>query len=400
MNEEIVRLDDLGRGICYVDGKITFVPKTVVGDIVNIKIIKEKSKYNEGNLIEIVKPSPKRLEALCPYFNVCGGCDLQNISYEDSILYKKDKVINLFKRNGLVINPEIIKSTNPYNYRNKITLKVREGNIGFYESKSHKIVEIKECIIARKCINDVIPFIHSWNLKNGEVTIRCNQNNEILIVVDTKDSIDIDVNDIKGKVKLCGIVINNNIYYGDNFLFEIINGIVFKISYNSFFQVNPEVASKLFQIVVENIDSDDTVLDLYSGVGTISLQASKKAKSVVGVEIIANAVLNSVYNANINKITNAKFLLNDATLAIKNLNGEYNTIVVDPPRAGLTKEVVEAILTYEPKRLIYVSCDMHTLVRDILLLSDKYNIKKSYVVDMFSNTYHVENICILERKFF
>jgi len=400
MNEEIVRLDDLGRGICYVDGKITFVPKTVVGDIVNIKIIKEKSKYNEGNLIEIVKPSPKRLEALCPYFNVCGGCDLQNISYEDSILYKKDKVINLFKRNGLVINPEIIKSTNPYNYRNKITLKVRDGNIGFYESKSHKIVEIKECIIARKCINDVIPFIHSWNLKNGEVTIRCNQNNEILIVIDTKDSIDIDVNDIKGKVKLCGIVINNNIYYGDNFLFEIINGIVFKISYNSFFQVNPEVASKLFQIVVENIDSDDTVLDLYSGVGTISLQASKKAKSVVGVEIIANAVLNSVYNANINKITNAKFLLNDATLAIKNLNGEYNTIVVDPPRAGLTKEVVEAILTYEPKRLIYVSCDMHTLVRDILLLSDKYNIKKSYVVDMFSNTYHVENICILERKFF
>ena len=399
MNEEIVRLDDLGRGICYVDGKITFVPKTVVGDIVNIKIIKEKSKYNEGNLIEIVKPSPKRLEALCPYFNVCGGCDLQNISYEDSILYKKDKVINLFKRNGLVINPEIIKSKNPYNYRNKITLKVREGNIGFYESKSHKIVEIKECIIARKCINDVIPFIHSWNLKNGEVTIRCNQNNEILIVIDTKDSIDIDVNDIKGKVKLCGIVINNNTHYGDNFLFEIINGIVFKISYNSFFQVNPEVASKLFQIVVENIDSDDTVLDLYSGVGTISLQASKKAKSVVGVEIIANAVLNSVYNANINKITNAKFLLNDATLAIKNLNGEYNTIVVDPPRAGLTKEVVEAILTYEPERLIYVSCDMHTLVRDILLLSDKYNIKKSYVVDMFSNTYHVENICILERKF-
>lgn len=398
MNEEIVRLDDLGRGICYVNGKITFVSKTVVGDIVNIKIIKEKSKYNEGVLTSIVKPSPKRVEALCPYFNVCGGCDLQNISYEDSILYKKEKVISLFKRNGLVITPEVIKNPSPYNYRNKITLKVKDGVVGFYESKSHSIVEINECIIARKCINDVIPFINSWSIKNGEVTIRCNQNNEILIVINTKDLIDIDVNAIKEKVKLCGIVVNNTTYYGDNFLFEIINGVIFKVSYNSFFQVNPEVASKLFQIVVENINESDTVLDLYSGVGTISLQASKIAKSVVGVEIIANAVLNSVFNANLNKITNAKFLLNDATLAIKNLNGKYNTIVVDPPRAGLTKEVVNAILKYEPKRLIYVSCDMHTLVRDILLLKEKYNIKKSYVVDMFSNTYHVENICILEKE--
>lgn len=396
MEVKIEKLDDFGRGICYIDNKVTFVPNTIPNDLVEIKITKEFKNYNEGKLINILIPSKKRIEPKCPYFSKCGGCVLQNMNYKDTLEYKKQKVINIFKKNKLEINPIVIENANYYNYRNKISLKVIDKKIGYYEPKSHSIVEIDSCLVASNSINKTIQLIKKMNIINGLVTIRCNKNDEILIIIKSKDKLNIDVDSIKENIKLVGIVINNKLFYGEDFLYENINGIFYKISYDSFFQVNPYIASKIFDIIKENINSNETVLDIYSGVGTLSLTASTVAKKVIGIEIVENAVLNAIHNAKINKINNVDFLLNDATKAITKLNLFFDKVIVDPPRAGLTKTVIDTIKKIKPKEIIYVSCDPQTLVRDIKLLSDLYIINKFYIADMFSFSYHVESVCILK----
>lgn len=395
MQVVIDRFDDLGCGIAYVGDKITFVPNTVPGDTVAITITKENKKYNIAKVDKYIKLSSRRVKPKCPYFDICGGCTLQSISYEDTINYKYNKVKNLFKKNNIDINPTIIKNPSPFNYRNKISLKVVDKKIGFYEENTHNIVEIKECIIASPAINKTIPLISEFNIINGSITIRCNKNDEILIIIESNDKLNIDINYLKTQIKLVGIVINNETFYGDNFLIENINGYFYKISYDSFFQVNPYVASILFNEVSKRINESDTVLDLYCGVGTLSLNATR-AKEVIGVEIVENAILNAIFNARINKIDNVKFILNDSTKAIVKLNKKFSKVIVDPPRSGLTKTIIENILNINPEEIIYVSCDPATLVRDILLFIDKYSISEAIVFDMFSYTYHVETMIILK----
>ena len=389
------KFDDFGQGITFVDDVITFVPNTIPGDIVDIKIVKKKKKYNVGKVINYIKLSKDRIDYKCPYFNKCGGCVLQSISYDATINFKLNKVINLFNKYNLDIKPEIVKNPSDYNYRNKIKLMVIDGKIGYFETNSHTLVEINECIIASKAINKVIPLLKNFNIINGNIVIRCNLNDEILIIIESNDKLNIDIDVLKENIKLVGIVVNNKTIYGDNFLIECINDIYYKISYDSFFQINPYVASKLFNIVKENIDKTDIVLDLFCGVGTLSLNAALNANEVIGVEIVPNAVLNAIYNAKINKINNTKFILNDAQDAVGKINKKFDKIIIDPPRSGLTKKTIDTILTIMPKKIIYVSCDPNTLIRDILLLKDKYSIEKSYILDMFSYSYHVECICIL-----
>lgn len=398
MQVVIDRFDDLGCGIAYVGDKITFVPNTVPGDTVAITITKENKKYNIAKVDKYIKLSSRRVKPKCPYFDICGGCTLQSISYEDTINYKYNKVKNLFKKNNIDINPTIIKNPSPFNYRNKISLKVVDKKIGFYEENTHNIVEIKECIIASSAINKTIPLISEFNIINGSITIRSNKNDEILIILKSNDKLNIDINYLKTQIKLVGIVINNETFYGDNFLIENINDYFYKISYDSFFQVNPYVASILFNEVSKRINEEDTVLDLYCGVGTLSLNAYR-AKEVIGVEIVENAILNAIFNARINKIDNVKFILNDSTKAIVKLNKKFSKIIVDPPRSGLTKTIIENILSINPEEIIYVSCDPATLVRDILLFIDKYSVSEAIIFDMFSYTYHVEIMIILKRKF-
>lgn len=398
MKVVIDRFDDLGRGIAYVGDKITFIPNTIPGDTVDITITKETKKYNIAKVDKYLKLSSRRVKPKCPYFDICGGCTLQSISYEDTINYKYNKVKNLFKKSDIEINPEIIRNPSPYNYRNKISLKVVDKRTGFYEESTHNIVEINECIIASPAINKTISLISEFNIINGNITIRCNKNNEILIILESSDKLNIDINYLKTQIKLVGIVINNETFYGDNFLIENINDYFYKISYDSFFQVNPYVASILFNEVSKRINEEDTVLDLYCGVGTLSLNASC-AKEVVGVEIVENAILNAIFNAHINKIDNVKFILNDSTKAVSKLNKKFTKVIVDPPRSGLTKTIIDNILSINPEEIIYVSCDPATLVRDVLLFIDKYNIKKAIIFDMFSYTYHVETMIVLKRKF-
>ena len=389
------KFDDFGQGITFVDDVITFVPNTIPGDIVDIKIVKKKKKYNVGKVINYIKLSKDRIDYKCPYFNKCGGCVLQSISYDATINFKLNKVINLFNKYNLDIKPEIVKNPSDYNYRNKIKLMVIDGKIGYFETNSHTLVEINECIIASKAINKVIPLLKNFNIINGNIVIRCNLNDEILIIIESNDKLNIDIDVLKEKIKLVGIVVNNKTIYGDNFLIECINDIYYKISYDSFFQINPYVASILFNIIKGNIDKTDIVLDLFCGVGTLSLNAALNANEVIGVEIVPNAVLNAIYNAKINKINNTKFILNDAQDAVGKINKKFDKIIIDPPRSGLTKKTIDTILTIMPKKIIYVSCDPNTLIRDISLLKDKYSIEKSYFLDMFSYSYHVECICIL-----
>lgn len=398
MQVKIERFDDLGRGIGYINNKVTFIDKVVPEDIVEVELTKEKKKYNEAKLIKIIKPSPLRIDAKCPYFSKCGGCQFQNITYENTIKYKKEKIVNIFSKHKISIFPEVITNISPYNYRNKITLKVNNYKIGFYINKTHNLVEINKCLLANPAINASIPLIKRFNICNGEVTIRCNQNAEILIVINSQDNLNIDTNYLKSKIKLVGIVVNNKTYYGENSLFERMNNLLFKISYDSFFQVNPFIASQLFQIIGDNIDSSDKVLDLYCGVGTLSLMAAKKAQKVLGIEVVPNAIINALFNARVNDLNNTQFVINDASTAISKIKPDFNKIIVDPPRSGLTKNIIDVLLKIKPDEIIYVSCDPQTLVRDFTLLSSIYEIKKSYILDMFSYTYHIETILILTKK--
>lgn len=398
MKIDIEKLDDFGRGIGYIDGKITFVPNTVPGDIVNINIIKEHKKYNEATIDNFIKYSEDRVKPPCPYFTKCGGCTLQNLSYENTINYKLNKIKNIFTKNRIDINPEIISNPNPYNYRNKISLKVVDTKIGFYLNNTHNIIEINECLIANPAINECINYIKNFNIINGNVIIRCNQNEEILIIIESQDNLTIDIELLKKKIKLVGIIINNKTFYGKNYLFERINNTLFKISYDSFFQVNPYIASELFQLISDNIKQYDKVLDLYCGVGTLSLNAASKALSVTGIEIVPNAILNALFNASLNDLSNVHFVLNDVSDAIAKIKLDFNKVIVDPPRAGLTKETIDILLKINPTSIIYVSCDPQTLVRDYKLLSDTYEIEKSYILDMFSYTYHVESLWLLKRR--
>ena len=398
MRVEIVRLDDLGRGVAYVDGKITFVPKTIPGDIVRINITKEKKKFNEAECLELIASSPSRIAAPCPYFAKCGGCQLQSLEYDKTIQYKKEKIDNILRKNKIVHEVEMIDNPKPYNYRNKISLKVIDGKIGYYLSGSHELIEVLACRIANLAINTCLSFVKTFNIINGEVVIRCNQNEEILLVINSNDKLNIDVDKLKKHIKLVGTIINNKVYYGESYLFERINNCLFKISYDSFFQVNPYVASKLFQIVKDNIRANDKVLDLYCGVGTLSLMAGEKAKSVVGIEIVPNAILNAIFNAQINGLNNVKFLLNDVKDAINKITLDFTKVIVDPPRSGLTKDIIEVLLKIKPESIIYVSCDPQTLVRDYKLLMGDYVLEKAYALDMFSYTYHVESLWLLKRR--
>lgn len=391
---KIEKMDHLGNGIGYIDGKVVFVPFTITGDEVEINLSSEKKKYLIGSIEKIITPSKDRIDAFCPYYKSCGGCNLQNLSYSNIIKYKKDRVLNIL--NNIVDNIDIIENQNRKNYRNKIELKVNNKKIGFYSQKTHDIVEIDRCDITKNSINSFIKEAKKFNIINGDIIIKSNYNDELLISIYTKDDIMIDEN-ILPKYKVVGIVLNNECIYGENFFLDKINDLFFEVSYNSFFQVNSYINSKLFNLVLDSINYDDTVLDLYSGVGTLSLVASKKAKRVVGVEIVKNAVLNALKNRKINNISNVDFLLQDLEKGI-NIDIVFDTVIVDPPRNGIDTKTMNYLMGLNAKKIIYISCDANTLQRDLNVLIDKYDVKKVTMLDMFSYTYHAECVSVLQRK--
>ncbi len=396
MKKIIEKLDDFGRGITYVNNKITFIPKCIKGDEVDFIITEEKKKYFLGKLNKIIKKDSEHIDSKCPFYQDCGGCCLQNLKYEKTIEFKKHKIENLLKRNMINFNNiTITKNPSPYNYRNKITLKIKDGIIGFYEEGSHKIVSINHCLLAKAEINKVIELLPFLNIINGEITIRCNYKNEILLIITTKEEVKIPKVLIE-LINIVGIILNDKVVYKKSSFIDKINDIYYEVSFDSFFQVNPFVTSLLLNKIKANLENSSMVYDLYCGVGTISLDIASKCKKVIGIEVVKNAVINAAKNKTLNNISNAEFILKDLSSGVKE-DFIPDTVIVDPPRSGIDKKTILWLKNIKPQKIIYVSCDPNTLVRDLKIL-DEYNIKSLDLFDMFSYTYHVESVTLLQRK--
>lgn len=392
MQVHIDRMDHFGNGIGNINGKIIFVKGALTGETVDVTITKDKKSFMEGTINTIIYKSSKRVEPFCNYFGVCGGCSLCHLNYENTLEYKKDRVKNILSKFDIPkIN--VIRNENDLYYRNKIELKIVDGKLGFYEKSTHNLIEIKECKITKKSINKSFEFVKNMKLENANVTIRANYNDEVLIIIDSKEKpVILDPEDYK----IVGIVLNDKCIYGQDNFMEKINNLFFTVSYNSFFQVNNYINLELFNLIKENIVGK-TVLDLYSGVGTLSIVASKVVDKVYSIEVIPNAVKNALINAKINKCDNINFILGKVEDKIGFINDKIDTIIVDPARAGLDKKTIEVINNICPQRIIYVSCDTQSLANNLVDLAN-YEIKKFYILDMFSYTYHIECFCILDRK--
>ena len=392
MQVHIDRMDHFGNGIGNINGKIIFVKGALPGETVDVTITKDKKSFMEGTINTIIYKSSKRVEPFCKYFGVCGGCSLCHLTYENTLEYKKERVKNILSKFDIPkIN--VIKNENDLYYRNKIELKIVDGKLGFYEKSTHNLIEIKDCKVTKKSINKSFEFVKNMKLENANVTIRANYNDEVLIIIDSKEKpVILNPEDYK----IVGIVLNDKCIYGQDNFMEKINNLFFTVSYNSFFQVNNYINLKLFNLIKENIVGK-TVLDLYSGVGTLSIVASKVVDKVYSIEVTQNAVKNALINAKINKCDNINFILGKVEDKIGFINDKIDTIIVDPARAGLDKKTIEVINKLSPQRIIYVSCDTQSLANNLVDLTN-YKIKRFYILDMFSYTYHIECFCILDRK--
>lgn len=399
MELKIERLDHHGRGIGHLNGKVVFVHGAIPGDVVEVNITRDLDKYMEASIALFKEKSKERVKSKCPYFGVCGGCHIRHLSYENTLEFKKNKVQEILKKYaGLEVDIRIVKNKQKDFYRNKIELQVVDGVYGFFKTGSHEIVEIDRCMNAEEPINTILRSTNLLNITNGLVVIKANYNGEIILNIKSENEVKIDIEALRDKCKLVGIIWNDKPIFGADHFIEIVDGSLFKETYNSFFQVNRYINEELFKLLKENVDAGSTVVDMCSGVGTLSICASKTARKVYGIEIVENAVRDALVNARMNKVDNVDFLLGDAYKRLSKIEEKYDTIIVDPPRSGLTREALETMLDTIPQKIIYISCDPVTLSRDLSVLKNKYDIEKFYILDMFSYTYHVESMVVLIKK--
>ena len=384
------KLDHFGRGIVYQNNKITFVPNLLPSEKAEIRIIKDKKNYAEGKVIKLLTKSKDRITPQCPYQNC--GCALKHLKYEKQILYKEEKVkeiINKFTNVNVKINP-IIKSEHIEFYRNKITLKTNK-KVGYYENQTHDIIEIDACPLATTKINKIIKLLNKQDLSNVKELIIKDFDDTMLII---KGNLDIEP--LKKIVDI--IYIDDKLVYGNHYTKTKIGDFYFKVSKDSFFQINKYQTEKLYNKALSYVEGDKekTALDLYCGTGTLALFLSNNFKKVIGIDINKEAIQCALENKKINRIKNVEFINGDVSNTIDKL--EADIIFVDPPRSGLTPKVINDIIRINPEKIIYISCDPVTLARDLKILNNKYDIQEITPVDMFPNTYHVECVCILSIK--
>ena len=391
----INKLDNKGRGIGYTSGKIVFVKNALLGEVVTLKNIKEHKKYITADIQNIVKKSELRNIPKCPYYNSCGGCNLMYVGIDYQEEYKEEKVKEILKKYANIKeNVKFIKNNKELYYRNKVTLKVKNGEFGYYNDETHNFINVNNCLLVNNKINE---FIKSNVIKinNGELVIRVNYQDELLISIKSEENISI-LNDIN-KYNVVGVVLNDKIIYGTSFFYDYIGDFKFKVSYNSFFQVNNYMESNIFMILKSNLKGKN-LLDLYCGVGTLGLSLKDNFESIYGIEKIENAIIDAKENALINNCHNAHFYAGDTYEVLKDINVSFDTIIVDPPRSGLNEETRNLIIKLKPDKLCYVSCDPFTLARDLNILNKYYDVEKINALDMFPNTYHVECVCVLNRQ--
>ncbi len=436
-----------GSGVGKADGFPFFVKDTVIGDRVEIVVTKLKKSYGYGRLLRILAPSPSRIPEACPSAHRCGGCQLQAMSYERQLQFKREKVANHLRRiGGLDVPVEpVIGMEHPYHYRNKTQVPVgtdREGKLrmGFYAGHSHEIVEQADCLLGSKENDRILETVRRFMLECGisaydeaggkglvrHILIRRSyENGEYLVCVVingkrlprqellverlralapelTVSSICLNINEADTNVILGEQVVN---LYGPGYLEDSIGSLRFRISPQSFFQVNPEQTRKLYETALSfaALTGTEQVWDLYCGIGTISLFLAQKAGFVRGVEIVAPAIRDAEANAERNGLSNTRFYVGKAEEVLPRVFEEEHcrpdVIVVDPPRKGCEPRVLDTMLAMRPARIVYVSCDSATLARDLKhLTAGGYRVERVQPVDMFPWTVSVETVVLLSHK--
>ena len=402
---KIYRLDNFGRGISYYNGKVIFIENAIDDENIEANVRELKKNVYEADATRIIDKSMYRVEPKCPYYKDCGGCNIMHMSYTKQLKFKEEKVKYLLKKFADVDQDKVkpIIPTSQFGYRNKVTLKVRE-KVGFYKKKSYEIVPIYSCQVANPKINDIIKEITNLEYKNvEEVIIKASTQGETMVILKAVGDIDEEYFFKKLEYLTDNIAVLKDgvskTIFGKGYILEKVGNYYFKISSLSFFQVNTEGAEKLYDKVKEygSLQTNERVLDLYCGTGTIGIYLSDSAKDVTGLEINNEAVADAQDNIEINKVINVKVEQKDVSKVIDKYEN-IELVVLDPPRSGLSKKALSNLLEINPNRIVYVSCDPATLSRDLNLLKETYELTEVTPVDMFPNTYHVECVCLLMKK--
>ena len=443
-----VTIEDLssdGLGVGHSDGMAFFIKDTVIGDEVEAKIMKMKKTYGYARMTKLLVPSPDRIEARCPVARQCGGCQIQSMSYPAQLRFKENKVRNNLMRIGKFENPPmepIIGMDTPFRYRNKAQFPIgysRDGRriAGFYAGRTHAIIECKDCLLGARVNQEILETVLShmeqfqiepYEEQTGKGLLRHvmtrvgHSTGEImvcLVVNGTKlpheEALIAALTGIPG---MASVTLNTNtektnvimgrkqrLLWGRPYIEDTIGAVRFRISPLSFFQVNPLQTEKLYGKALEyaGLTGEETVWDLYCGIGTISLFLAQRAKKVCGVEIVPAAIEDARKNAALNGFTNAEFFVGKAEEVLpekyKTEGITADVIVVDPPRKGCEESVLTTMIQMQPKRIVYVSCDSATLARDLKYLCENgYTLQKYCPVDMFGNSVHVETVVLLSHK--
>ena len=438
-----------GEGIAKIDGYTIFIQGAIKGEKCEILILKVTLSHAFGKIINIIEKSKYRVEPDCGTYKRCGGCNLRHIEYEETLNMKQRVVENLVNRNLANINQKnkikvlpTLGMGNPYNYRNKAQFPVgldKEDKpvMGVFAERTHEIIPMRNCLIqnyySEQIANFILGYIKQnnisvYNEKTGKGLVRHIvikvgvRTHEIMcvLVINGKSfeqekhlakSIIKEFPEVKTVVKNINMKNTNVILgtenitlYGDGYIYDILGEYTFKISPLSFYQVNPVQAEKLYNLGVSmaEITKNDVVFDLYCGIGTISLFMSKFAKKVYGIEIVKQAIEDAHGNAKLNNVNNIEFICGDVEQAfdklIKKEKVKPSVVIVDPPRKGLDNNTIENIMKLNVARVVYISCNPATMVRDINMMEGEYQIKEIQPVDMFPSTGHVEAVCLLSRR--
>jgi 23S rRNA (uracil1939-C5)-methyltransferase len=443
LETEIVDINHRGQGVAKVYGFVVFVDDVIMGDVVKLEIKEVKKKYAVAELVELLKRSPFRVEPNCKYFWECGGCQIMHIDYQKQLNYKKQRVMSDIKRSladDAIEIHDTIGMQDPYRYRNKGTFPVASHKgktaIGAYKLTTHDIVDLESCIIqhpiAEVIVNTFRSLMNTLGIEPYDeirhtglvkhLIVKTNKNDEaMLIIVTSKNKLtykgEIVSELLKKAPQLKSIILNINDnqpnvilgdkykkLYGESTLEDWIYDLEFNISPSSFFQVNPLQTEVLYNKAIEYAQIDDTmnVFDIYCGIGTISLAAAKKAKHVYGIEIVQEAIDDANENARKNKIDNVDFYCGKAEEIFPKLHNQgidADVVIIDPPRKGCEKSVLDTIIKMQPDRVVYVSCNPSTLARDLKILVDGgYIVVEIQPVDMFPHSVHVETCNLLVRR--
>ena len=450
-----------GKALAKVNDMVVFVPYVVPGDVVDLQVKRKKNKYAEAVAVNFHEYSPQRAVPFCQHYGVCGGCKWQCLSYEDQIKYKQKQVTDNLTRIGKVELPEIspiLGSEKTQFYRNKLEftfsdkrwlteeevkaeVKYDQMNaVGFHiPGAFDKVLAIEKCWLQDDISNQIRNTIRDYayehglafyNIRNHEgllrnLMIRTSSTGELMVLLQVRVSADKDLDDTKAllahvaekfqQITSLLYVVNNKcndtindldveVFKGNDHIFEEMEGLRFKVGPKSFYQTNSEQAYNLYKVTRDfaGLTGDELVYDLYTGTGTIANFVSRKAKKVVGIEYVPEAIEDAKVNSEINGITNTLFYAGDMkdmlTQDFINEHGRPDVIITDPPRAGMHNDVIDVILFAEPKRIVYVSCNPATQARDLQLLDVKYKVMAVQPVDMFPHTHHVENVVLLEKR--